>query len=161
MRRPTSAWATFYIAIFLSVCVLVLAGSQGKAQSSPTKPLTSAPPYHALEILTPHEGVDFTAFESHLEEAVKRNWYAKMPDDARKGDKGRVAVRFKVQRDGTLLDKVPTIEAGSGKMALDNSAVVAIQSSTPFEHLPESFRGPYIELRLNFFYNMPMPGQRP
>ena len=91
----------------------------------------------------------------------KRNWWAKMPDDARKGDKGSVVVRFGIQRDGTLLGKGPTVEVSSGTKSFDNVAINAIRASAPFEHLPESFKGPNIELRLHFYYNIPMPEKHP
>jgi TonB family protein len=144
-------------------CTVFAAGKLDRArqvfpeQSTKTVPEPASP----LEILTPHEGVDFTVFDSHLIEAVKGNWYTKMPQDAKKGDKGKVVVRFKVQRDGTFLDKMPTVEVSSGKKPLDDAAVAAIRASTPFDHLPESFKGPYIELRLSFYYNIPMSPQHP
>ena len=36
---------------------------------------------------------------SHLVEAIKGNWYAKMPQDAKEGCKGKVVVRFKIQKE--------------------------------------------------------------
>jgi TonB family protein len=144
-------------------CAVLASGTLDYArQGTPEQSTKGVPkPTSPLEILTPHEGVDFAAFEDHLIQSVKRNWYAKMPDDARKGNKGRVVVRFGIQRDGTLLHKAPTVEVSSGTKSLDNAAVDAVRASTPFEHLPEPFKGPNIELRLNFYYNMPMPGQHP
>jgi hypothetical protein len=32
----------------------------------------------SLQILTPHEGVDFTGFSADLERVIKQNWWAKM-----------------------------------------------------------------------------------
>jgi outer membrane biosynthesis protein TonB len=49
----------------------------------------------------------------------------------------------------------------SGNKALDDAAVVAIRASAPFEHLPQSFKGPNIELRLNFLYNLPLSALNP
>jgi outer membrane biosynthesis protein TonB len=46
-----------------------------------------------------------------------------------------------------LRAREPTVEASSGKKALDNAAIAAIRASAPFEHLPNSFKGPNIELR--------------
>jgi TonB family protein len=131
-------------------------------QSAPQQSAkTESEPASPLEILTPHGGVDFTAFSNHLEEVINRNWYARMPEDARKGDKGRVVVHFGVQRDGTLLETAPTVEVTSGNKALDDAAVVAIRASAPFEHLPQSFKGPNIELRLNSLYNLPLSALNP
>ncbi len=131
---------------------LPLAKVQGPAkESTPTKQVDSP----TVEILTPTEGVDFSVFLTHLIRMVKRNWYALMPESAHQGDRGRVILRLQVQKDGTLLGQTPTFEVSSGKKSLDRAAVAAIRASAPFEHLPESFRGPNIELRLTFLYNLP------
>jgi TonB family protein len=106
-----------------------------------------------LEILTPTDGVDFEAFSVHLLKAVKRNWYAQIPQDAER-KKGRAVVRVKILKNGAL-DHTPTVEVSSGDSALDNAAIGAIRASAPFDHLPQSFKGPDIELRLNFYYNTP------
>jgi TonB family protein len=108
-----------------------------------------------LEILTPHKGSDFTAFSSHWLQAVKRKWFEKMPESARMGDKGRVVVRLEVEKDGALLDQEVTLETSSGRKGLDKAAVAAIRAAAPFEHLPESFAGPNVELRCEFMYNLP------
>jgi TonB family protein len=83
----------------------------------------------------------------------KRNWYAKMPGEAKQNrGKGKVVLRFRILKSGAL-DEVPTVEVSSGNKALDNAAVAAGRAATPFERLPESFKGPNIELRLIFLYN--------
>jgi TonB family protein len=120
-----------------------------------------APVGGALEMLTPTDGVDFTAYLNHLLLVVKHNWYAKMPEGAKTGDKGKAVIRLRIQKDGTVLDPMPTVEGSSGNDALDNAAVSAIRASTPFEHLPESFKGPNIELRLTFLYNLPPSALHP
>jgi Surface antigen variable number repeat/TonB C terminal len=147
------------ILIFAIACAVFTVGTICRAQQSATVQDKTEPPTvgGALEMLTPTGGVDFTTYLAHLLSAVKRNWYAKMPVEAKIGDKGKTAVHFKIQRDGTLVGPAMTwVEISSGNEALDNAAVAAIQASTPFEHLPESFKGPNIELRLSFFYNVPL-----
>jgi len=108
-----------------------------------------------LEILTPTGGADFRAFSQHLVKTVKRNWYAQIPQDAKR-KKGRAVIRLKILKNGAL-DHTPTVEVSSGDNGLDNAAIAAISASAPFEHLPESFKGLYIELRVNFYYNTPYP----
>lgn len=117
-------------------------------------------PPAGLTILTPHEGVDFTPYTTDLLEAVRRGWYAKMPDEAKVGAKGRVSVIFKIRKNGKL-DHKPKVESGSGKKRLDDAEVAAIRVSAPFEHLPEAFKGPYIELRIQFLYNLPLTALNP
>ena len=89
---------------------------------------------------------------------VQRNWFAIMPESAKLGD--RVVVRFQIQKDGTLRVKEPMVEASSNKGLLDKAAVNAIRLSAPFQHLPEAFRGPYVELRFTFLYNLPSKSAR-
>ena len=83
--------------------------------------------------------------------SVRRNWYAVMPESAQLGDRGRVALQFRIVPTGE-----PTRLLGSGKEPLDRAAVSAIRSSNPFEPLPPAFSGPYIELRFYFLYNLPL-----
>jgi hypothetical protein len=49
------------------------------------------------------------------------------------------------------------LERTSGKDPLDTAALSSIRTSNPFEPLPPQFKGPYIELRFTYFYNIP-PG---
>ena len=88
--------------------------------------------------------------------SVKRNWYAIMPESAEMGDRGRVVLDFKIQRDGSVPDPDPQMMSSSQKEPLDRAASSAIRASSPFEPLPSEFSGPYIELRFIFLYNIPL-----
>jgi TonB family protein len=114
----------------------------------------------AVTILTPVGGVDFNPFLNQMSTTVKKNWYSRMPESALLGYSGKVVLRFKIQKDGTLLNQTPTIETSSGKQVLDKAAITAIVDSAPFEHLPDSFHGPYIELVFTFLYNDPVDPDR-
>jgi TonB family protein len=111
---------------------------------------------NGYEILTPTEGVDFSDYMQRVLTAVRRNWYAVMPESAMLGDRGRVALQFRIMKDGTVPAGEPTRLIGSGKEPLDRAAVSAIRSSNPFEPLPPAFSGPSIELRFYFLYNLPI-----
>ncbi len=108
-----------------------------------------------VSILTPTEGVDFDSYLKRVVASVKRNWYAVMPESAWMGDKGVVMLTFKITRDGVVPQPDPLLERTSGKDPLDNAAMSSIRASSPFEPLPPQFKGPYIELRFIFFYNIP------
>jgi TonB family protein len=138
---------------------LLLAQLQGQArQSVPTQQVNSP----SAELLSPSEGVDFSAYLTDLCRVVKRNWYAVLPQSAMLGEKGRVVLRLQIQKDGRVAGQTPTVEISSGKKALDKAAIGATHSSAPFKHLPEAFRGPHIEVRLTFLYNQPPePTQHP
>jgi TonB family protein len=111
---------------------------------------------NGYEILTPTEGVDFSDYMARVLAAVRRNWYAVMPESAMLGDRGRVALQFRIMKNGSVPDGEPVRLIGSGKEPLDRAAVSAIRSSNPFESLPPAFSGPYIELRFYFLYNLPI-----
>jgi TonB family protein len=111
---------------------------------------------NGYEILTPTEGVDFSDYMARVVAAVRRNWYAVMPESAQLGDRGRVALQFRIMKNGSVPDGEPVRLIGSGKEPLDRAAVSAVRSSNPFEPLPQAFSGPYIELRFYFLYNLPI-----
>jgi len=112
-----------------------------------------------LQMLTPTEGVDFSSYLSRVLASVRRNWYAIIPESARMGEKGRVVLRFRIMRDGTVVSVEPVLEDSSGKEPLDRAAMSSIRASSPFEPLPAAFSGPNIELRFIFLYNLPLPTQ--
>jgi outer membrane biosynthesis protein TonB len=120
-------------------------GSQGQA-------------YGAIQMLTPTEGVDFNDYLRRVYIIVQRNWYAVMPESVRLGDKGVVALQFRIMRNGIVPDGEPVRVSTSGKEPLDRAAISSIRSSTPFEPLPPAFSGPYIELRFTYYYNLVPPG---
>jgi outer membrane biosynthesis protein TonB len=109
-----------------------------------------------VSILTPHPGVDFDSYINRLLATVKRNWYAVMPESARMGDKGIVVITFRIKKDGVVPLPDPNLERTSGKQPLDVAAMSSIRTSSPFEPLPPQFKGPEIELRFIFYYNLPI-----
>jgi TonB family protein len=109
-----------------------------------------------VQILTPTEGVDFNDYIRRVVASVQRNWYAVMPESAQLGDQGRVALQFRIMSDGSVPADEPTRVIPSGKEPLDRAAISAIRSSNPFEPLPPAFKGPFIELRFYFLYNLPL-----
>jgi len=109
-----------------------------------------------VQMLTPTEGVDFNSYINRLLATVKRNWYHVMPESALMGDKGIVVITFRINRDGAVPIPDPNLERTSGKEPLDVAAMSSIRTSSPFEPLPPQFKGPFIQLRFIFFYNLPI-----
>jgi TonB family protein len=103
-------------------------------------------------ILSDTQGVDFGPYLARIVRVVRENWYAVMPESARLGEKGRVAIQFSILRDGRVpeLDLVLT----SGSQALDNAANAAIHASVPFPPLPGEYKGNDLKLRFMFLYNL-------
>jgi|HubBroStandDraft_4_1064222.scaffolds.fasta_scaffold31605_2 hypothetical protein len=113
--------------------------------------------YGGLEMLTPDQGVDFSAYLERVYLTVKRNWFAVMPQSAELGDKGIVQLTFRIMRDGSIPTEDPLLRHNSGKEPLDRAAYSSVRASNPFEPLPTQFSGPYIELRYTYYYNI-VPG---
>lgn len=110
-----------------------------------------------VEMLTDTEGVDFNDYLRRVYITVKQNWFAVMPASVQLGDQGVVSLQFKILRAGNVPDGDPHRVFGSGKEPLDRAAVSSIRASNPFPPLPSQFKGPYIELRFTYYYNLPIP----
>jgi len=112
-----------------------------------------------IEMLTDTEGVDFNDYFRRIYYIVKGNWEAVMPPSVSLGDQGVVSLQFKIMRDGSVPDGMPIQVYGSGKEPLDRAAFSSIRASNPFPPLPPQFKGPFIELRFTYYYNIQPPTQ--
>ena len=108
----------------------------------------------SLELLSDPQGVDFKPYLIQVLAAVRRNWFAVLPESARLGQRGRVVIQFAISREGRVPKLV--ISAPSGADALDRAAVAGISASNPFPALPHEFKGEQIRLQLSFMYNQPV-----
>lgn len=113
-----------------------------------------------VEVLTPTEGVDFSGYLKELFGKVRKNWYATMPESALLGEKARLVVRFRILPDGKLQER-PTVESASGSENLQKVSVVSIEFTSPFRPLPKEFKGPCLEMRFIFLYNLPVSEAKP
>jgi len=106
-----------------------------------------------LEVLTDTQGVDFGPYLSRVLQAVRMNWYAIIPEEARPPllKKGKVSIEFVILPDGKIAGM--TLRGPSGDVALDRAAWGGITASAPFAPLPSEFHGPYLGLRFHFYYN--------
>lgn len=103
-------------------------------------------------ILSDTQGVDFGPYLARIVYTVRRNWYSVIPESARLGQKGRVAIVFEIVKDGS----VPEIRlvGSSGAEPLDRAALAGIRASTPFPPLPQEFTGNHLVLQFMFLYNI-------
>jgi TonB family protein len=125
-------------------------GGLGESLNNPAGPTKNAT---ALELLSDPNGVDFAPYLIRVLSAVKRNWQAVIPESARLGRRGKVAIQFAISKDGSVPKLV--ISAASGTDALDRAAVAGISASNPFPPLPDEFRGGQLRLQMVFAYNIP------
>jgi TonB family protein len=79
-----------------------------------------------------------------------------LPDSAKAGQTGILTVLVQVRADGAFLNPDPKIVRSSNREALDAAAAGAVQPSAPSPHFPSGFEGATIELKMSFFYNIPV-----
>ena len=106
-----------------------------------------------LEVLSDTQGVDFGPYLNRVLDAVRRNWYTLIPEEARAPlmKRGRLAIEFVILQDGKVAGM--KLVAPSGDVSLDRAAWGGITASNPFAPLPGEFHGPYLALRFRFYYN--------
>jgi TonB family protein len=111
------------------------------------------------DVLSDTMGVDFGPYIARVVYDTKRAWYPIIPESARPplDKQGRVLIRFKILPDGTVTDMM--LESPSGDVSLDRAAWAGITGAAPYEPLPRQFKGPFLELRFYFLYNI-RPGDQ-
>lgn len=129
-------------------------GDVGGIAPSPNSAPSQGKTGSQIELLSDPQGVDFRPYLIQVLAAVRRNWFAVIPESARLGGRpGRVAVQFAISKNGSVPKLV--IAGGSGVESFDRAAVAGISASNPFPPLPSEFRGDQVRLQLVFNYNMP------
>jgi TonB family protein len=106
------------------------------------------------EILSDTMGVDFGPYMRRIVYDTERAWWPIIPEIARPplNKQGRVLIRFKIMKDGSVKEML--LEGPSGDVSLDRAAWGGILGASPFPQLPKEFKGPYLELRFYFLYNV-------
>jgi TonB family protein len=97
-------------------------------------------------------GADFKPYLLQILQTVRRNWFAVMPESAKLGRRGKVAIQFAIAKNGDVTKVV--FATNSGVDALDRAAVASISMSNPFPPLPTEYRGSIARLQFTFAYNM-------
>ena len=106
------------------------------------------------DILSDTLGVDFGPYMARVIAATKRSWYPLIPESARPplDKQGKVGIRFKIYPDGSVEQMI--LEFPSGDVSLDRAAWGGILGASPYPALPKNFKGPFLELRFGFYYNL-------
>jgi len=132
-------------------------GDGGEGAGGSSNPLrqhgSPGPQHSALELLSDPQGVDFKSYLIQVLAAVRRSWFAVLPESARFGRSGKVVLQFAVNRNGQVPKLV--ISVPSGTEALDRAAVAGVSGAVPFPPPPNGFKGQEVRLQLVFSYNMP------
>ena len=108
----------------------------------------------AVDILSDTMGVDFGPYMRRVIYDTERSWWPIIPESARPplNKQGRVGIRFRILPDGSVKQMI--LEFPSGDVALDHAAWGGITGASPYPPLPKQFKGPYLELRFYFLYNI-------
>jgi TonB family protein len=152
-----SLTANLRIALALLTAIAILPSHKALAypnQDAPPKSSGAGQVGVGLIVLTDPKGVDIKPFTRSLLASVRRKWYEGIPESARRGGSGKVAIDFRVQQDGKLTVDSVKISSSSGKKDLDDAGVNAVRNASPFVPLPDNFPQPFIELRMYFYYNL-------
>lgn len=106
-----------------------------------------------VEVLTDTQGVDFGPYLTRVLDRIRMNWYVLIPEAARAPllKRGKVSIEFVILPNGNIAGL--KLDEPSGDASLDRAAWGGITASNPFAPLPNEFHGPYLGLRIHFFYN--------
>ena len=104
----------------------------------------------AVEVLSDTKGVDFRPYLKEILKEIRENWYHLIPECAEMM-KGKLAIAFAITKEGKVADM--RLVASSGATTLDRPAWGSITASNPFPPLPNEFTGPFLALRVRFYYN--------
>jgi TonB family protein len=108
----------------------------------------------AVDILSDTMGIDFGPYIRRVIYDTERSWWPIIPESARPPlfKQGRVGIRFRILPDGSVKQMI--LEFPSGDVALDHAAWGGITGASPYPPLPKEFKGPFLELRFYFLYNI-------
>jgi TonB family protein len=148
-RMPSSAGAAIAQAVRNAPRMGTTGGGGGYGRGPADRNAAMGP----FDILSDTQGVDFGPYLSRVLQSIKNNWYNLIPEEARAPllKHGKVAIRFLITPNGKVAGMF--VEAPSGDVPLDRAAYGGITASDPFSPLPHEFHGPYLALRITFFYN--------
>lgn len=108
-----------------------------------------------VDVLSDTLGVDFGPYIQRVIYDTKKAWYPIIPEVAQPplNKQGRVGITFKILPNGTVAPHSMHLDSGSGDVSLDKAAWAAINYAG-YPPLPKNFKGPYLELRFYFLYNI-------
>lgn len=92
------------------------------------------------------DGADFNPYMNTMYRTIKKNWHPTENSGA-----GEVVISYKIKRDGTIIE--PKVVSSTNK-ALNQSAIEAIEKSSPLQPLPKKCKKDLIEVSFTFNYNL-------
>ena len=110
-----------------------------------------------VEVLSDTQGVDFGPYIRRILGDIKRNWLPLIPEEARPplNKQGETLIRFTILSDGRIA--AMNLDGSSQDTAIDRACWGGITGVGQFPPLPANFKGPSLELRVDFLTNKPLP----
>lgn len=110
-----------------------------------------------VEVLSDTMGVDFGPYLRRILGDIKRTWLPLIPEEARPplNKQGQTLIRFTILPDGRIA--AMKLDGSSQDIAIDKAAWGGITGVGQFPPLPANFKGPQLELRIDFLVNMTPP----
>jgi TonB family protein len=110
-----------------------------------------------VEVLSDTQGVDFGPYIRKILGDIKRNWIPLIPEEARPplNKQGETLIRFTISSDGHIT--AMNLDGSSQDTAIDRACWGGITGVGQFPPLPANFKGPNLELRIDFLTNKPLP----
>ena len=103
-----------------------------------------------LEVLSDTLGVDFGPYIRRLLLLVKASWYPLIPEETRPplNKEGTTLIRFRIEQDGHV--SYMHLDDSTHDQAIDRAAWGGITGVGQFPPLPAAFKGPNLDLRIQF-----------
>jgi TonB family protein len=100
------------------------------------------------------KGFDWGDYGRQLYLIIKKNWYDRIPIAAYYGQKGKVFIRFVIEKNGSITDLA--VIRSSEITPFDKAAENAIRASNPLPPLPSNFPKDAEGVTFGFYYNLPI-----
>ena len=110
-----------------------------------------------VDILSDTQGVDFGPYIRRILGDIRRTWIPLIPEEARPplNKQGETLIRFTILPDGRIA--AMNLDGSSQDTAIDRACWGGITGVGQFPPLPSNFKGPNLELRIDFYTNKPLP----
>lgn len=95
----------------------------------------------------PNSDLDINSYMTELQKTIKANWNPPRGEESK-----RIVLLFKIEKDGTLHDL--KVYKSSGSPSADEAALIAVNTSAPFNPLPKNFNDKFAKIQFTFDYNV-------
>ena len=115
-----------------------------------------------IEILSDPLNVDFGPYLRHLLAMIRASWIPLIPEECYPplSKEGTTLIRFTINPDGSLRPNAMHLDDSTHDEAIDRAAWGSITGIGQFPPLPAEFKGPNLELRIQFIISRNPPRDR-